>query len=733
MAQASRISLSRDEPLSLFLAMNREVSGRRPWELCLLPRPHTPEVSLFTAGLRTLRDSGLRQLPIELAGAADAASFASSLAAGGGAEAAGWDLIRQSMSAVAGELRSAIERAAPSLPQARTYIEDTIIADEKRCVDVLAEALGTPGHDRALAVFLVPFAPFPPGSAFLVDRDTGQPEAAYLDYRRYPGATMLEGVLTVLSWHMLAWSASGESLSRTIATELTGDPATWRRLRAIVMKMLIGLTAEHLVRHYEPHFRGTIVAFGQDLRFPRLLSAIRAPWQHYLNGRTSRARALALINERLASQPASWFAEQVDASSLAADFYLLEWLAAQGDRDAASCLAGWQPRLAADFARHVDFAIGAELAHYDGIPLATTSGELTSFIQQTCQGNSLLGWPPFRRQANSDAYRLAEAAFLGPGAEYGGDAWAPVARLLAQHADGTLSDRLFIDRCFTLEHNNGCLFDKFFDTWDMLATLDAQAEGDLSALATRASAQVRRLWDRHETAGQPPRGQLSPTAPRAGAFHDWPPPGSAGCGSNAELAQASTRVCEYPGKPLFRGKMRVPLHRGVPELRSARAVMRTTLGSITLVLDPLGAPLAVGSFVQLARGEVEWRDPATGGPGTGPFYDDTRFHRVVPDLYLQAGDRTGTGRGGPGFRYDEEYNDQTFDEPYRVAMVNTGVVTNGSQFFITLSKAPYLNGQYTIIGEVADDGSREVAHRLSRADGKAQQELRIERIEVAAR
>ncbi len=729
MAQAAHItSLLYNEPLSLFLAIQREVSGRRPWELCLLPRPHTPQVSLFTAGLRVLRDSGVTQLPIELAQAVDVKSFAQTLAAAGGPQAAGWDLVRQSMSAVEVELRAAIELDAPPLSRARAYIEDTVIRDERRCMDVLTAALGTPGTDQPLPIYLVPFAPFPPGSAFLVDRGTGALEAAYLDYRRYCGPTMLEGVLTMRSWHLLARSTANDSLSHAVGTELTGGGQARRRLRAIVMKLLIGLTAEHLVRHYEPDFRGTIVGFGQDLRFPRLLTAIRAPWLHYLQGRTSREKALGQINERLAAQPASWFVEQVDASSLAADFYLLEFLAAQGDQDAAGTLADWQPRLAADFVRHVDFAIGAELAHYDGIPLTALADDVTSFIRLTCQGNSLLEWPSFRRNAASDAYRLAEKAFLGPGAEYGGDAWAPIARLMAQHADGMMSDRLFVDRCFTLEHNNGCLFDKFFDTWDMRSTLNAQAEGDLATLVTRASAQVRRLWVSHRDRAVPSSAVVS----RVGAFHDWPSPGSAGCGSNAELPEVGTRICEDPSKPLFRGKIRMPLPREVPRLASVRAVVRTGIGAITLILDPLSTPLAVGSFVQLARGEVEWRDPATGGPGSGPFYDGTRFHRVVPDLFLQAGDRTETGRGGPGFRYDEEYNDQTFDQPYRVAMVNTGVVTNGSQFFITLSEAPYLNGQYTIIGDVADDGSREVAHRLSRVGQRSAPDLRIERVEVTA-
>src|SRR5579859_789983 len=174
MAQAAHTSsILYNEPLSLFLAIQREVSGRRPWELCLLPRPHTPQVSLFSVGLRELRDSGVTYLPIELAEAADVKSFATSLVAAGGPAAQGWEHVRQSMSALEGELTAAIELDAPPLARAVAYIEDTVIRDEQRCMAVLDAALGTASTGAPLPIYLAPFAPFPPGSAFLVNRGTG--------------------------------------------------------------------------------------------------------------------------------------------------------------------------------------------------------------------------------------------------------------------------------------------------------------------------------------------------------------------------------------------------------------------------------------------------------------------------------------------------------------------------------------------------------------------------------
>jgi cyclophilin family peptidyl-prolyl cis-trans isomerase len=726
------LEIASNDPFTLFLALQREVHGRRPWELCLLPRPHTPEVGLFAAGIRILQDAGITELPAELVTAADIRSFASSLISGRDPEAArGWELVHRSLSAAEAELRAGIDTYAPSLADAVAFIGETVLRDEWRCADIMTKALGVSGNDRPLTVYLVPFAPFPPGTAFLARRST--PRFAYLDYRRFHGSSMLESLLTLAAWNLLI-TATGATvkgdgtLTSLLGRALPGQDLARRRLRANVMKLLIAMTAEHIVRNYDPRYRGTITEFGVDLRFPRLIAEIRNPWTHYLEGRTSRRQALDLIAKRLAARPAAWFVEQVDASSLAADFYLLEWLAAQGDHGAVAGLAAWQLRLAADFARHLDFAIGAELAHYDGIPYTAMTTELASFIRDVCQGNSLLRWPAFRRRTGADAYRLAELAFRGPGAEYGGDAWGPIARLMARYADGLVPGRVFIDQCFTLEHNNGSLFDKFYDTWDMQAALRAQADGDLAALSGYASAETRAMLDRRCQGKSP--GALP--GQRAVGYQPWPPPGRIGCGSSAEPQLPGGKHIADAGKPLFRGKIRKPLPRDVPTLHAVSAVLHTSHGSMTLALNPGPAPLAVGTFVQLARGEVAWRDPMTGGVGDGPFYDGTRFHRVVPGFLLQAGDRTETGRGGPGFRYDEELSGQKFDRPYLVAMVNTGVVTNGSQFFITLAVAPHLDGQYTILGEVADDGSRQVANRLSEAAAAGEQDLRIKYVEVNA-
>lgn len=110
-------------------------------------------------------------------------------------------------------------------------------------------------------------------------------------------------------------------------------------------------------------------------------------------------------------------------------------------------------------------------------------------------------------------------------------------------------------------------------------------------------------------------------------------------------------------------------------------------GEIVIQLYPDKAPITVNNFVFLAR---------------EGYYDETTFHRVLPDFMAQGGDPTGTGGGGPGYLFQNEDSDLTFDKAGVVAMANAGRDTNGSQFFITFSPQEYLNGGYTIFGQVVE-------------------------------
>ncbi|HEY0188088.1 MAG TPA: peptidylprolyl isomerase [Cellulomonas sp.] len=154
------------------------------------------------------------------------------------------------------------------------------------------------------------------------------------------------------------------------------------------------------------------------------------------------------------------------------------------------------------------------------------------------------------------------------------------------------------------------------------------------------------------------------------------------------------------------------------------ATLHTNRGDIRLELFENHAPTTVENFRGLATGEKAWTDPATGAESTAPLYDGVIFHRVIDGFMIQGGDPLGNGRGGPGFNFDDEIHPELrFSEPYLLAMANAGLRrdpisgkvggTNGSQFFITVTATPHLNGKHTIFGKVADAESRAVVDAIA--------------------
>lgn len=122
--------------------------------------------------------------------------------------------------------------------------------------------------------------------------------------------------------------------------------------------------------------------------------------------------------------------------------------------------------------------------------------------------------------------------------------------------------------------------------------------------------------------------------------------------------------------------------------KSYQAVFTIDVGQFTARLFPGQAPVTVNNFVFLAR---------------QGYYDNTTFHRVLPGFMAQGGDPTGTGAGGPGYTFHDEFSPELeFDKPGLLAMANRGPDTNGSQFFITYAPTPHLNGLHTIFGEVIE-------------------------------
>ena len=136
----------------------------------------------------------------------------------------------------------------------------------------------------------------------------------------------------------------------------------------------------------------------------------------------------------------------------------------------------------------------------------------------------------------------------------------------------------------------------------------------------------------------------------------------------------------------------------------------TNKGEININLLPEKSPVTVASFVNLVK---------------NGYYNGLKFHRVIEDFMAQGGDPTGTGMGGPGYRFEDEVNNGLdFSVPGKLAMANAGPGTNGSQFFITTVPTEWLNGNHTIFGEVVSESDLEVVKLLSNNDV-------MERVEIS--
>lgn len=143
------------------------------------------------------------------------------------------------------------------------------------------------------------------------------------------------------------------------------------------------------------------------------------------------------------------------------------------------------------------------------------------------------------------------------------------------------------------------------------------------------------------------------------------------------------------------------------------AIFDTDQGQFVVELFEDRAPITVANFVELAEGTKEYTDPRDGQRKTERYYDGTVFHRLIPDFMIQGGDPTGTGTGGPGYRFENEYSPNlSFDRAGRLAMANAGRNTNGSQFFITDAAVGLDARDYTIFGQVVD--GMDVVRRIAR-------------------
>jgi peptidyl-prolyl cis-trans isomerase A (cyclophilin A) len=164
------------------------------------------------------------------------------------------------------------------------------------------------------------------------------------------------------------------------------------------------------------------------------------------------------------------------------------------------------------------------------------------------------------------------------------------------------------------------------------------------------------------------------------------------------------------------------------------ATFTTSMGTFKVRLMPDHAPVTVKNFTDLAKGDREWRDPRDGKQKSEPLYNGTVFHRVIPDFMIQGGDPEGSGRGGPGYTFQDECppGGPTFDRPGLLAMANAGPNTNGSQFFVTVAPTSWLSGKHTIFGEVTE--GMDVVDAISKTardpQDRPKNDVVIEKVEI---
>lgn len=159
-----------------------------------------------------------------------------------------------------------------------------------------------------------------------------------------------------------------------------------------------------------------------------------------------------------------------------------------------------------------------------------------------------------------------------------------------------------------------------------------------------------------------------------------------------------------------------------PQEPGIYAKLFTNKGVILAKIEYQKVPVIAENFVRLAEGGTQWRIPNTEKWVTRPLYQDIRFHRVVDDFVIQTGDPTGTGYGGPGFYVRDQFHPKLLHKGAGVlSMANHGPGTNGSQFFITLNEAPWLDGKHAVFGAVIE--GLEVVKKIKQGD-------RLQKVEI---
>lgn len=194
--------------------------------------------------------------------------------------------------------------------------------------------------------------------------------------------------------------------------------------------------------------------------------------------------------------------QERDLAAAVADFYLLETLGnIKGCSIAKQKLAELETRLAAEFAAYLDIAVGGELRYARSMLGDDCPKELEPYIKEVAladRGTAWLAWGIVRRIWGLQALELAQDTFEMSGwrGAFGGGAWASIASVLRAYLEAKINERIFVDRCFSLEHNSGSCFNKLYDTRRVKPVLEAHGADDYNTLLENSSEEVHRLWRR---------------------------------------------------------------------------------------------------------------------------------------------------------------------------------------------------------------------------------------------
>jgi phosphoenolpyruvate-protein kinase (PTS system EI component) len=512
--------------LETYLALVRESASRRAWEQAFLGAEHATHARRFGELVQALRD--VVDLEFTLAVSASMPEFVGSASH------------QVAARADAAERTRAIVELAQLLESLAGPIELAVGLDEVDRLDIANELTGLADSTQA-AVFsyiremigvecdpeepivLVATAPRDRPTDVIRGRDGRR--VPFIDVSQLRGMELFEAACELLvdaaeAGRSSAADGPAESAPRQVGLNLpaglvdstftshshAGSP--WQEVadrvdatgdqraalcQGLRILMVASCVSEAIRRTASPSYQSAAESLGVYVVFDPLWQAIRPAWSMYLAGLLPSSTAIDLMSDELAGMAVTDALRRPDAAMMAADFYLLEYLSAHGDVGGSVAFARYCHDAERFMSEVVTITVGAELGHIvDRYHLLGDTPE-GKFLAGLGCCDTRISWARALRADEGEALRNAERCFGGPFVDFDGIRWVPIASTLREYREGQLSGPAFIDWCFSVRHNSGPIFDKFCRVDAIEVVLDAQSQGDVSALARFASKRVADL------------------------------------------------------------------------------------------------------------------------------------------------------------------------------------------------------------------------------------------------